>query len=998
MSKIVACPDNQAAFDHLSLVASRCLGGKREQYRFSLLKAMKSLKLYPLPIESIEEALSLDGVGPALAKEVMKGIATFKSGNKTQEKEIPFDNPSDGEVRVKAKSSKVDRSVLGVVGASPLPKRSKPCISDLSFTAAMTQKSRSEISFATEIFDSPRKDVPDGDNTSLSDKSLRRREKIINSNIVSLQIDRSDDIPSSSPEKVWNVIQDAIRCKKSKRDSIKTAWSKSEMHSLYLEIPESPCMIRSSCTNSGGRDVYSDIKNDSGKAELNRDEHQNKNIKNDTVISLAKNSAESPTDSDIIDVSKSNQYFDLTQDDYESNVLGKFRLLSDEKSVKKIDIQNDLSDVKSNEGVGYHNKHVNVVDINDTFACRRHSRKLLDRENNEENKMDNYQHCTDAGDFDGMRKVASNRNTYSNKSQILNCNNIYQSAGNQKFRNDNDNNNCKDNYTFTENDNYDGYEYDYHTYDDYDNFDDTYNHNDCKNSNCDVTETDDGNNNDNDNDRNDTKIYSDNDKIITSYKICTKIIDKNIRNKYANNFDRIHGSSTGDDDDDSSVDMDFNKGRKSMNKKDQKVPEEGNKISEITISVQDKTIEYKMKEDEKKNKKGKSEHLKSHFTDKYEHNINKDEGSKLFSNYNDLKSPKAQRKREHNYNKISYQEEPEMTDGKPFFPNRAFQKELSSIVNHPENSSLRDNLDYVTHSKEERESKQEKGEIEEERHREVFQIHDIDDEDGSNKECLLEQLKGRGGNRKNKEIKENVENNLFALKESYDKSFTEGKTKKDEKIEKKKDKITVKKKDNINEGVKKKTPSLLPSTYKASITDAEIEIEIVINDTDNKPTKKLKKSIISPVEMKINEKSENSENFKAALVNTVTNKSDVGLTIGKKQSSSQALSKFDVSRKKIKENNENIYGNINFDLESQKLSVNQKSSFSDNFAIDSSDEEEAENRPDIDDLPFENSPVIDPFLSALLGDINDWEPVLMVDVREKDHNLIQVSTLIKIDL
>ena len=259
-------------------------------------------------------------------------------------------------------------------------------------------------------------------------------------------------------------------------------------------------------------------------------------------------------------------------------------------------------------------------------------------------------------------------------------------------------------------------------------------------------------------------------------------------------------------------------------------------------------------------------------------------------------------------------------------------------------------------------------------------------------------IKGEGGNRKNKEIKENVENNLFALKESYDKNFTEGKTKKDEKIEKKKDKITVKKKDNINEGVKKKTPSLLPSTYKASITDAEIEIEIVINDTDNKPTKKLKKSIISPVGMKINEKSENSENFKAALVNTVTNKSDVGLTIGKKQSSSQALSKFDVSRKKIKENNENIYGNINFDLESQKLSVNQKSSFSDNFAIDSSDEEEAENRPDIDDLPFENSPVIDPFLSALLGDINDWEPVLMVDVREKDHNLIQVSTLIKIDL
>ena len=996
MSKIVACPDNQAAFDHLSLVASRCLGGKREQYRFSLLKAMKSLKLYPLPIESIEEALSLDGVGPALAKEVMKGIATFKSGNKTQEKETPLDKSSDGEVRVKAKSSKVDRSVLGVIGASPLPKRSKPCISDLSFSAAMKKKSQSEISFATEIFDSPQKDVPDGDNTSLSNKSLHRREKIIDSNIVLLQIDRSEDIPSSSPEKVSNVIQDATRCKKSTRDSMKTAWSKSEKHSLYLEIPESPCMIRSSCTNSGGRDVYSYIKNDSGKAELNRDEHQNKSIKNDTVIRLAKSSAENPTDPDITDVSKSNQYFDLTQDDCEPHALGKFRLFSDEKSAKKIDIQNDMSYVKSNETADYHNKHINVVDTNKMFACRRHSRELL--ENNEENKMDNYQHCTDAGDSNGMRKVASNGNTYGSKSHILDSNNTYQSIDSQTFRNDN--NNCKDNYLFTENNNYDGNEYDYHTYDDYDNFGDTYDHNNCENSNYDVTENYDGNNNNNNNDngRNDTKIYSDNDKIITTYKISTKIIDKNVFKKYTNNLDRIHGSSSGDDDDDSSVDMDFNKGRKIMNKKDKKFREEGNKISKITESAQDKTINDKMKEDEKKKKEGKSEQLKCHFTDKYEHTIDMDEGSELLSNFNYLKSPEAQRKREHNNNKIWYQEEREMTDGETFFPNRALQTKLSTIINHSENSSFRDNLDYVTHSKEERESRQQKGEIEEERHRDILQIHDIDDEDGSNKERLLEHLKGRGGNRKNKEIEANVENNLFDLSESYDKNFNKGKTKKDEKREKKKDKIVVKKKDSINEGVKKKISSSVPSTYNASVTDAEIETEIetLINNTDDKPIKKLKKSIILPIGMKTKEKSENSKKFKAASVNTENSKSDVGLIIGKKQSSPQALSKFDVSVKKNKENNENIYGNINVDLESQKLPVKQKSSFSDHFAIDSSDEEEVENRPDIDDLPIDNSPVIDPFLAALLGDINDWEPVLIVDVREKDHNLIQVSNLIKV--
>ena len=78
MSKKVRCSGNQAAFHHLSLVASKCLVGKRENYRFSVLKAMKSLRLYPLPIESLEEALALEGVGPTLAKEVMKAVNASK--------------------------------------------------------------------------------------------------------------------------------------------------------------------------------------------------------------------------------------------------------------------------------------------------------------------------------------------------------------------------------------------------------------------------------------------------------------------------------------------------------------------------------------------------------------------------------------------------------------------------------------------------------------------------------------------------------------------------------------------------------------------------------------------------------------------------------------------------------------------------------------------------------------------------------------------------------
>ena len=35
--------------------------------------------------------------------------------------------------------------------------------------------------------------------------------------------------------------------------------------------------------------------------------------------------------------------------------------------------------------------------------------------------------------------------------------------------------------------------------------------------------------------------------------------------------------------------------------------------------------------------------------------------------------------------------------------------------------------------------------------------------------------------------------------------------------------------------------------------------------------------------------------------------------------------------------------------------------------------------------------ILDPFLGPLQGGLNDWEPMLLVDIREKDHNLIQVK-------
>ena len=73
-ASLLACPENQRILNHLSKVAQRCLVTKREGYRFSILKAIKSVKLFPLPLESLEECLMLDGVGPSIAAEMMKAV------------------------------------------------------------------------------------------------------------------------------------------------------------------------------------------------------------------------------------------------------------------------------------------------------------------------------------------------------------------------------------------------------------------------------------------------------------------------------------------------------------------------------------------------------------------------------------------------------------------------------------------------------------------------------------------------------------------------------------------------------------------------------------------------------------------------------------------------------------------------------------------------------------------------------------------------------------
>ena len=992
MSKTVACPENQAAFNHLSLVASRCLGGKREQYRFSLLKAMKSLKLYPLPIESIEEALSLDGIGPALAKELMKGVAISKSGNIIQEKQTPFDNSCNGEVLEKAKSSKLERSALGLLGASPLPKRPKPCHSDLSFLVAMKKNSQSEVSIATDIFDSPREDVPTGDIMYVSDNFSHTKGK--DQNMRSSPMKRSEDLPSSSPEKVWNLIQDATRCNKSKSDSTRTICAKSKKYSLRLEIPESPCMIRPSCSNDSGLDVCSIIKNNSEKAELNRDEHQHRNIQNDTIISFIRNNTKSSINSIITEVSNCNQCYDLTQDDCESNDLKGFQSVPYEINAKRIDIQNYLCNMNSNKSIGCRNNNTKVGGIDDKNTCQRYNRDMQDRENIEENKMDNYQHCADRDDFDGIRtlgrnggghdgELVSDNNEYDNygnsnrKSKILDCKNTHQSYNSQTFGNDDSN--CKDNNS--EDNNFDGDEYDCNGYDDYDNSNDVYTYHNFNNSN-----------NDNDNSKNDNNI-------------CNRSIEKN-----GNNIDIVNRCNS--DDDDSSIDMNFSMKGKRNNINNKKIADKMNKINKITESVRVQISDKKEEEEAKKKvKKGKSEYLKIHVTGKHEHTVDRDDNSKIVSTGNDhIKFRKIRQKEEHNNSKISNQEENEVIEVEKFYRKQGLPKELSSTMIYSEDPrdfksghsgefTHQDYLYHETYRKEGQEIEQRNGEREKQRQREVLQIDDTDDEDESRKEYLLEQLKGRRKEGNTKKILAQEESNQFLTFELNSSNFTEGRTKQYEKV-KIKDIIIAKKKDSIKEKAKKKTSSLSPSTCNASLTEVSIETEIenergmgieletVINNTDDTPIKKFKKSINSPIGLKIRP---DSNDIKIVPVPMKSKKIDLNLTVGELLSSSQALSKFDKSVKKNKDNDENIYGNINIDSKSKTPSIMKESSFKDQFCIDSSDEEEAENMPDSDDITIENSPIIDPFLAPLLGDINDWEPVLMVDVREKDHNLIQVN-------
>jgi DNA polymerase/3'-5' exonuclease PolX len=70
------CTENQVAhdviFEKARTVSQAC--EHSFQMKMSYLKAAKSIRKFPLPITSVEDALALDGVGKTTAKFIMQAI------------------------------------------------------------------------------------------------------------------------------------------------------------------------------------------------------------------------------------------------------------------------------------------------------------------------------------------------------------------------------------------------------------------------------------------------------------------------------------------------------------------------------------------------------------------------------------------------------------------------------------------------------------------------------------------------------------------------------------------------------------------------------------------------------------------------------------------------------------------------------------------------------------------------------------------------------------
>ena len=441
MSKTVACPENQAAFNHLSLVAARCLGGKRDQYRFSVLKVMKSLKLYPLPIESIEEALSLEGVGPALAKELMKAVNISKSEIAMQQMVAHPASISNGEMSLKGKNkSKPERSVHEPVEASPLSKRSKPCLSKPSSSVTIEKYfNHSKDLLAVEKVACDKRVVPlRNDIIFQNDFSCGSENNWNTTGASAMSVSHNPHIFSPPyAELILTEGTDSNYC------SRRIECTKSKEHSLYLEIPESPCVTRSvknNKINDGNENRERDRKNTRQKI----DEHDSKiRSRNDGNIISIQKSGLNPNflnGNKVINNVELNQFFDLTQDDSEIQNLQASLTIQNFKS-KKID--DKRNSVKSHIQMDFLNN--NTDNQNDHNRCSDNFVDDEDEEDDKKDEIDDYRYDSDDYKHHDNNDSFSDDNNeryegkVGNEGRDINFNKCNKGSNNIQKKNDGDN-------------------------------------------------------------------------------------------------------------------------------------------------------------------------------------------------------------------------------------------------------------------------------------------------------------------------------------------------------------------------------------------------------------------------------------------------------------------------------------------------------------------------------------------------------------------------------
>jgi hypothetical protein len=77
------CHDNEVVLTELKVLEQRNIQRGNTKLKYTLRKAMKSVRLYPLPITGAQDALLLEGVGNWLASQIDKCVSKHRPSSTT---------------------------------------------------------------------------------------------------------------------------------------------------------------------------------------------------------------------------------------------------------------------------------------------------------------------------------------------------------------------------------------------------------------------------------------------------------------------------------------------------------------------------------------------------------------------------------------------------------------------------------------------------------------------------------------------------------------------------------------------------------------------------------------------------------------------------------------------------------------------------------------------------------------------------------------------------